>query len=68
MNKVLYADNLHRLHESIRKMRPKLWTEQYRVILQDNAPAHRSLLVTEFLKKIQATALPHPPYSPDLTP
>ena len=35
-------------------------------LLHDNAPAHSSAIV--FLKKETVTVLPHPPYSPDLSP
>jgi histone-lysine N-methyltransferase SETMAR len=38
------------------------------LLLHDNAPAHRSVLVQEELAKQQVTILPHPPYSLDLTP
>ena len=34
----------------------------------DNAPAHASLLIREFLTKHQTTVVPQPPYSPDLSP
>jgi transposase len=34
----------------------------------DNAPAHASLLVCEFLMKTEMTVVPHLPYSPDLVP
>ncbi|GFV16203.1 hypothetical protein TNCV_3379671 [Trichonephila clavipes] len=34
-----------------KKKRPKLWVEQSWVFLHGNAPAHRSLLATEFLPK-----------------
>jgi len=34
----------------------------------DNAPAHSSFLVHNFLAKNEATILPQPPYSPDLAP
>jgi len=32
----------------------------------DNAPAHASLLIREFLTKHEMTVVPQPPYSPDL--
>jgi histone-lysine N-methyltransferase SETMAR len=35
---------------------------------QDNARPHTSLHTREAITKIQWTALPHPPYSPDLAP
>jgi transposase len=34
----------------------------------DNAPAHASLLIREFLTKHETTVVPQPPYSPDLAP
>ena len=37
-------------------------------LLHDHAPAHTCAIVTAFLKKEKVTVLPHPPYSPDLTP
>jgi len=36
--------------------------------LQDNAPAHRSVLVKDFLAKTNMTTLQHLPFSHDLTP
>ena len=34
----------------------------------DNAPAHTSLVVREFLTKNNVATVPHPAYSPDLAP
>ena len=34
----------------------------------DNAPAHASFLIREFLTKHETTVVPQPPYSPDLAP
>jgi transposase len=36
-------------------------------LLHDNAPAHRSVLVKDFLAKNNVTTLENPPYSPDVT-
>jgi len=36
-------------------------------IFHDNAPAHRSVLVKDFLTKSNDTTLKHPPYSPDMS-
>jgi histone-lysine N-methyltransferase SETMAR len=33
-----------------------------------NAPAHASLLIRSYLAKHHTSAVPHPPYSPDLAP
>ena len=35
---------------------------------QDNAPAHRSVLVKDFLAKTNVTTLQHLPFSHDLAP
>ena len=36
--------------------------------LQDNAPVHNSILVSDYLSKMDIKTVPHPPYSPDLAP
>ena len=37
-------------------------------LLHDNAPAHKSAMVQEYLKESGLDVLNHPPYSPDLSP
>ena len=37
-------------------------------LLHDNAPAHKSATVKEYLKESGLDVLDHPPYSPDLSP
>ena len=37
-------------------------------LIHDNAPAHKSVIVQNFLKEESVIQLPHPPYSPDLSP
>ena len=37
-------------------------------LLHDNAPAHKSASVQEYLKESGLDVLDHPPYSPDLSP
>ena len=37
-------------------------------LLHDNAPAHKSVTVQEYLKESGLDVLDHPPYSPDLSP
>ena len=37
-------------------------------LLHDNAPAHKSAMVQEYLKESVLNVLDHPPYSPDLSP
>jgi histone-lysine N-methyltransferase SETMAR len=66
VNKDWYKEIHIRLSESIRHKRPELWRRKNWLLLHDNAPAHRSILVQEELARQQITVLPHPPYSPDL--
>jgi len=47
--------------------RPDSWREKW-MLHHDNAPAHASLLIREFLAKNETTVVPQPPYSPDLAP
>ena len=47
--------------------RPKTGLKYVR-LLHENAPAHKARIVTDFLESEKFTALPHPPYSPDLVP
>ena len=37
-------------------------------LIQDNAHAHKCVLVQDFLKEEKVIQLSHPPYSPDLSP
>ena len=68
VNKTRYKKILGCLRDSIRRKRPELWRRKTWLLLHDNAPAHRSVLVQEELARQQVTVLPDPPYSPDLAP
>ena len=64
-----YHQQLIKLHRAIREKRPEFKERHDSLIfLHDNAPAHTSLVVRNYLKNIKWEALPHPPYSPDLAP
>jgi len=67
VNADFYCDVLRRLHENVRCKRPQKWQNQ-NLIIHDNAPAHRSFKVSQFLAKNNMTVIPHPLYSPDLAP
>jgi transposase len=45
---------------------PEKWGTNSWFLLQDNAPAHQSVLVKGFLAKNNVTKLEYTPYSPDL--
>ena len=68
VNADFYCDVLRRLRENVRRKRPQKWRNQNLIIHHDNAPAHRSFKVSQFLAKNNKTVITHPPYSPDLAP
>jgi len=68
VNADFYCDVLRRLRENVRRKRPQKWQNQKLIIQNDNAPAHMSFKVSQFLAKNSMTVIPHPPYSPDLAP
>jgi len=51
------------LREALRRKRPEAWTNNIWMLHHDNAPAHVSLLIREFLMKRETTVVPQPPYS-----
>ena len=67
VNADFYCDVL-RLCENVRRKSLQKWQNQNLIIHHDNAPAHRSFKFSQFLAKNNMTVIPHPPYSPDLTP
>jgi len=68
VNKHFYLNVLKRLRVAVRRKRPEVWTNNTWMLHHDNAPAHASLLIREFLTKHEMTVVPQPPYTPDLAP
>jgi hypothetical protein len=66
MREFLLHELVFRLRFAVRRIRPEIWTTNWWFLLHDNAPAHRSVLVKDFLAKNKATTLEHPPCSTDL--
>jgi len=62
----MYIDILRRLRDAIRRKRPEKWRTNSWFRHHDNAPAHRSVLVQDFLAESNVTTPDHPPFSPDL--
>jgi len=56
------------LREAVRRKGPEPWADNTWMLYHDNAPAHASLLIREFLMKYETNVVPQPPYSPDLVP
>ena len=50
------------------RKRPALFKSGQWHFHQDNAPVHNSILVTDYLTKMDIKIVPQHPYSPDLTP
>jgi transposase len=63
----MYNDILRHPRDTVRRKRPEKWRTNSWFLLHDNAPAHRSVLVKDFLANNKVTKLEHPPYSPDVT-
>lgn len=68
ITKEFYIQVLSRLREAVRRKRPALHASKEWLLHHDNAPAHRSQLVQQFLAKHQIAQVQQPPYSPDLAP
>ena len=58
---------LTQLVDFYQKRRPRTSVRDIK-LLHDNAPAHKSATVQEYLKESGLDVLDHPPYSPDLSP
>ncbi|GFX84360.1 mariner Mos1 transposase [Trichonephila clavipes] len=67
INKEYYVEVLKRLRNAIRRKRP-LWEYGDWLLHHDNAPAHTSNLVQQYLSKHSIAQLRQPPYSPDIAP
>jgi histone-lysine N-methyltransferase SETMAR len=68
VNGKFYCEVLKWLREGIWRKHPDKWKKNSWFLHHDNAPAHTSLAVRQFLKSKNITVVPHPSYSPDLAP
>ena len=55
----MYIDVLRRLRDTVKGKRPEKWRTNSWFLLHDNAPAHQSILVKDFLAKNNVTNLEH---------
>ena len=53
----MYTDTLRRLWDAVRRKRPVKWITNSWFLHHDNAPAHRSVLVKDFLAKHNVATL-----------
>jgi len=56
-----YCDVLRSLREKVRRKMPHKWQNQNLIIHHDNAPAHRSFNVSQFLAINNIAVIPYPP-------
>ena len=66
VNKEFYLKVMKRLREAVRRESHEAWTNKTWMLHHNNAPAHASLLIREFLAKHETSVVPQAPYSPDL--
>ncbi len=64
----LYLGVVQRMVQAVRRRRPVIFRQGRWGLLQDNASAHRSRPVVQFLNRMNITWISHPGYSPDLSP
>ena len=64
---LVYREILDRFRESVRRKRPEAWRANWG-LLHDGAPAHRALPTRRYLEYHAVEVMPHPGYSPDLSP
>lgn len=67
INSQYYVSLLDQLDDKIREKQPGLRKKKI-IFLQDNAPAHKSILTMTKFNELKYDLLEHPPYSPDLAP
>ena len=68
VNKEYYVEVLREFRKRFRRKRPELFKSGQWHLHQDNAPTHKSIMVTSYLTEMGVKTVPHPPYSPDLAP
>ena len=68
MNQEAYIVILRRIWDETRRKRPEIWRTNSLFLLHDNAPAHRSGFVQDFVAKNNVKTLEDLAHSPDLSP
>ncbi len=63
-----YRGVMEHLHEAVPRKRPEVFRRNTWGLLHDGAPAHHARPVRDFLNQHQIKVMPHPGYSPDLSP
>ena len=68
INKEYYLEVLHRLRAAVQKKWPDMWRAKNFQLHHDNAPAHSTHVIQDFLAKNGMPLVQQAPYSPDLAP
>lgn len=68
INKWVYCDQLTEMDEQLRKKQPSLINRHGVILLHDNAKPHVAGVTLKHISALGYEILPHPPYSPDLSP
>ena len=68
VNREYYVVILSEFRKRFCRKRPALFKSGQWRFPQDNAPVHNSILVTDYLSKMDIKTVPHPLYSSDLAP
>ena len=66
VNKEYYAEVLQEFRKRFCRKKPAFVKSGLWHFHQDNAPVHNSILVIDYLTKMDIMTFPHPPHSPDL--
>ena len=66
--KEYYVEVLREFRKRFRRKRPALFKSAQWHFHQDNAPVHDSILVTDYLTKMDIKTIPYRPCNPDLAP
>lgn len=68
INADVYCDQLSQMHEKLKKAQPALVNRHGVILLHDNARPHVAVRTVQHINALGYEVLPHPPYSPDLSP
>ncbi|KAF2346797.1 hypothetical protein FHG87_022446 [Trinorchestia longiramus] len=63
-----YCNDLAVMHARLSEKRPALVNRRGPILLHDNAQPHVAKMTVQKLTELGYETLPHPPYSPDLSP